>query len=277
MTSNAPQTNNWRQRWYVIIFESDTPKGKAFDIALLVAIASSLLVIMLETVESIVQKSPGLFLGLEWFFTLLFTIEYTIRLSIVKKPLKYALSFYGLVDLVSILPTYLALFLGGAQYFIVIRSLRLMRVFRVLKMVRFLGEARVLSEALRASRPKIIVFIIAVVCATFIMGTLMYMVEGPENGFKSIPIAIYWCIVTLTTVGYGDISPNTPLGQLLASIIMILGYGIIAVPTGIVTSELNKSSQSANEQANKRKCAACGKTGHNPDALYCRNCGSQLP
>lgn len=273
----APQTNDWRQRWYVVIFESDTPKGKAFDIALLVAIVGSLFVIMLETVESIVQHSPSLFVGLEWFFTVIFTIEYAVRLTIVRKPLKYALSFYGLVDLISILPSYLALVMGGAQYFIVIRSLRLMRVFRVLKMVRFLGEARVLSEALRSSRPKIIVFIIAVVCSTFIMGTLMYMVEGPENGFKSIPVAIYWCIVTLTTVGYGDISPQTPLGQLLASVIMILGYGIIAVPTGIVTSELNKSSHSANEAAHKRKCENCGKTGHIPDAIYCRNCGAELP
>lgn len=273
MTNNAPETNGWRQRWYIIIFDSDTKLGKRFDIALLIAILSSLIVVMLETVKSFATEHRPIFIALEWIFTVFFTAEYIIRLAIVKKPSKYALSFYGLVDLVSILPSYLALVMGGAQYFIIIRSLRLLRVFRVLKMVRFLGEAQVLSQALRSSRPKIIIFIIAVTCMTFIMGAVMYMVEGPEHGFSSIPIAVYWCIVTLTTVGYGDISPQTPLGQVIASVIMILGYGIIAVPTGIVTSEISKQSAQPRGQQN---CENCGKPGLSDKAMYCENCGEAL-
>jgi voltage-gated potassium channel len=271
----AVEKEGWRSRWYTIIFESDTKAGRRFDIILLFAIIGSLLVIMLETVPGINEKYPNVFISLEWFFTILFSLEYLVRLRIVSRPWTYALSFYGIIDLISILPSYLAIVLGGAQYFIVIRSLRLLRVFRVLKMVRFIGEANVLSGALRASRHKIAVFIIAVVCMTFIMGTVMYMVEGPEHGFKSIPVAIYWCIVTLTTVGYGDISPQTPLGQLIASIIMILGYGIIAVPTGIVTSELNKQNQATSSPKTK-VCAVCNTTGLPIDAHYCFNCGEKI-
>lgn len=268
--------SGWRGRWYTIIFESDTKAGKNFDILLLIAIVASLLVIMLETVPSINQKYPKVFISLEWFFTILFTLEYIVRLAIVSRHWNYARSFYGIIDLISILPSYLAIVLGGAQYFIVIRSLRLLRVFRVLKMVRFIGEATVLGSALKASRHKIVVFIIAVVCMTFIMGTLMYMVEGPEHGFKSIPISIYWCIVTLTTVGYGDISPQTPLGQLVASIIMIMGYGIIAVPTGIVTSELNRQSKE-DVAANKTKaCPYCNTADLKFKAIYCYNCGEKI-
>jgi len=270
---NAPEKEGWRKRWYTIIFESDTPLGKQFDIALLVAILSSLVVVMLETVKPFATEHRQLFITFEWIFTAIFTAEYLIRLIIVKKPSKYVFSFYGLVDFISVIPSYLALIIGGAQYFIIVRSLRLLRVFRVLKMVRFLGEAQVLSQALRASRPKIIVFIIAVTCMTFIMGAIMYMVEGPENGFKSIPIAVYWCIVTLTTVGYGDISPQTPLGQIIASIIMILGYGIIAVPTGIVTSEISKQSA---QPRGDQKCNQCGKPGLSNQAQYCENCGEAL-
>ncbi len=271
----AAKKEGWRNRWYTIIFESDTKAGRRFDIILLFAIIGSLLVIMLETVPGINEKYPNVFIRLEWFFTLLFSLEYLVRLRIVRRPWVYARSFYGIIDLISILPSYLALFLGGAQYFIVIRSLRLLRVFRVLKMVRFIGEANVLSGALRASRHKIAVFVIAVVCMTFILGTLMYMVEGPKHGFKSIPIAIYWCIVTLTTVGYGDISPQTPLGQLIASVIMILGYGIIAVPTGIVTSELNKQSQ-ATPRPSTKVCGLCNTTGLPIDAHYCSYCGEKI-
>lgn len=270
----APHSH-WRSRWYTIIFESDTKSGRRFDILLLIAIFGSLLVIMLETVPGITEKYPDVFESLEWFFTILFSIEYLVRLRIVNRPWSYAFSFYGIIDLISVLPSYLAIFLGGAQYFIVIRSLRLLRVFRVLKMVRFIGEANVLSDALKASRHKIAVFIIAVVCMTFIMGTVMYMVEGPEHGFSSIPISIYWCIVTLTTVGYGDISPETPLGQLIASIIMILGYGIIAVPTGILTSELNKQAKEENKVPIK-SCSVCNKTDIPIKAHYCYNCGEDI-
>ena len=266
----------WRGRWYTIIFESDTKAGKRFDILLLVAIIASLLVIMLETVPSINQKYPKVFISLEWFFTILFSVEYIVRLAIVSRPWSYARSFYGIIDLISILPSYLAIVLGGAQYFIVIRSLRLLRVFRVLKMVRFIGEANVLGNVLKASRHKIVVFIIAVVCMTFIMGTVMYMVEGPKHGFKSIPISIYWCIVTLTTVGYGDISPETPLGQLIASIIMIMGYGIIAVPTGIVTSELNRQSKEDIAANQTKVCPYCDTADLRFKAIYCHNCGEKI-
>ncbi len=266
----------WRGRWYTIIFESDTKAGKRFDILLLIAIIGSLLVIMLETVPSINQKYRNILIGFEWFFTILFSVEYIVRLIIVSRPWNYARSFYGIIDLISILPSYLAIVLGGAQYFIVIRSLRLLRVFRVLKMVRFIGEANVLSSALRASRHKIAVFIIAVVCMTFIMGTIMYIVEGPEHGFKSIPISVYWCIVTLTTVGYGDISPETPLGQLIASIIMIMGYGIIAVPTGIVTSELNRQSKEESSPNSTRVCPVCDASDLKFKAQYCHDCGEKI-
>ncbi len=265
----------WQQKWYTIIFESDSPSGRRFDVILLFAILTSLIVIMLESVPSLQQSYKGWFVALEWIFTILFSIEYIIRLAIVRRPLSYALSFYGIIDLVSVLPAYLAIILGGAQYFIVIRSLRLLRVFRVLKMVRFIGEATVLSSALRASRHKIAVFLIAVVCMTFIMGTAMYLIEGPENGFTSIPVSIYWCIVTLTTVGYGDISPHSPLGQFLASIIMILGYGIIAVPTGIVTSELSKSNHDSKE-VKHQNCSVCGAHGMSEKAEYCQFCGESL-
>ncbi len=273
MTEANPKA--WKKKWYTIIFESDTKAGRRFDVILLIAILASLLVIMLESVPTLQKHYRQWFVILEWAFTILFSIEYIIRLIIVKRPISYALSFYGIIDFVSVLPAYLAIILGGAQYFIVIRSLRLLRVFRVLKMVRFLGEANVLSSALRASRHKIAVFLVAVICMTFIMGTAMYLIEGPENGFTSIPVSIYWCIVTLTTVGYGDISPQSPFGQFLASVIMILGYGIIAVPTGIVTSELSKSNREA-EAAQKKNCSICGSGGMSANAEFCQYCGERL-
>lgn len=272
----SPGDKSWKQKWYQVIFESDTPAGRRFDVLLLIAITGSLLVIMLESVPRLNEKYASTFVALEWFFTILFSIEYIIRLRIVRRPLSYVTSFYGIIDLISILPSYLAIVLGGAQYFIVIRSLRLLRVFRVLKMVRFIGEANVLSSALRASRHKIAVFLIAVICINFIMGTVMYLVEGPENGFKSIPISIYWCIVTLTTVGYGDISPATPLGQFIASVIMIMGYGVIAVPTGIVTSELAKAPQTSDPEGKTQACSVCEETGMAADAEYCQYCGEAL-
>jgi voltage-gated potassium channel len=265
---------DWKKKWYHIIFESDTRDGRRFDVLLLFAIISSLIVIMIESVPSIQAKNQNIFVGLEWFFTILFSIEYIIRLQIVKRPLSYFLSFYGIIDLISVLPSYLAIVLGGAQYFMVIRSLRLLRVFRVLKMVRFIGEANVLGSALKASRHKIAVFLIAVVCINFIMGTAMYLIEGPEHGFTSIPVSIYWCIVTLTTVGYGDIIPETPFGQFLASVIMIMGYGVIAVPTGIVTSALHRNQDE--EKKNLKSCPVCQTNGLNANSQYCQNCGEEL-
>jgi voltage-gated potassium channel len=271
--SNRPLgKENWRTHWYDIIFKADTPAGKNFDVILLVAILGSLLSIMLETVDSISEAFEVGFQYLEVFFTVIFTAEYIMRLLIVEKKRKYILSFYGIIDLLSILPTYLSFVFDEAQYFMVIRSFRLIRVFRVLKMVRFLGEASVLTNALRASRIKITVFLIVVMCVVFIMGTLMYVIEGPEHGFESIPISIYWAIVTLTTVGYGDISPETPLGQVMASIIMIIGYAILAVPTGIVTSEITK----AQVESSQIRCGNCGTKGHNPEAAYCNYCGEEL-
>ncbi len=275
MTSNRPQKEGWRARWYDVIFESDTPRGKTFDVILLFFIIGSLLAIMLESVPSFLARHRQFFRYAEWVFTAIFTIEYLVRLVIVSKKKKYVLSFYGLIDLLSILPTYLALILVGAQYFMVLRAFRLIRVFRVLKMVRFLGEAQILSSALRGSRIKITVFLVAVMCVVFVMGTVMYVVEGPENGFTSIPVSIYWCIVTLTTVGYGDIAPHTLAGQVIASVIMILGYGIIAVPTGIVTNEMTK----ANERSRAGKpfvCNNCGETGHALDAKFCKTCGNSF-
>lgn len=271
--SNRPiNDEGWRTKWYDIIFEADSKAGKNFDVILLFAILGSLLSIMLESVSSISDKYPVVFQYSEWFFTGIFTAEYLIRLMIVESKKKYVFSFYGLIDLLSIIPTYIGLFLAGASYFMVIRSLRLIRVFRVLKMVRFLGEARILTNALKSSRIKITIFLVVVMCVVFIMGTLMYVVEGPEHGFVSIPTSIYWAIVTLTTVGYGDISPETPLGQIIASMIMIIGYAIIAVPTGIVTSEFTRSKV----ENENRTCKSCGKKGHDANAVYCNNCGAEL-
>lgn len=277
MTNNRPENaEGWRARWYDVIFESDTRAGKTFDVVLLVAILGSLLAIMLESVPTLLRGHRQFFRYLEWIFTVIFTVEYVVRLIVVRRKARYALSFYGLIDLISILPTYLAIVFVGAQYFLVIRSFRLLRVFRVLKMVRFLGEARVLTSALRASRIKITVFLVAVVCIVFIMGTVMYMVEGRENGFTGIPVSIYWCIVTLTTVGYGDISPQTPLGQMIASLIMIIGYGIIAVPTGIVTAEMSKAPYGGASGKQPRTCANCGDNTHVETAIYCKTCGKEL-
>ena len=278
MTNNKPRDpDSWRARWYEIIFDSHTPKGRLFDVILLIAIVASLITIMLESVPILLNEYRPFFRNAEWFFTIIFTLEYIVRLIIVRNKARYALSFYGIIDLISIIPTYLAMFIVGAQYFLVVRSFRLLRVFRVLKMVRFLGEAQMLTTALRASRIKITVFLIAVVCIVFIMGTAMYMIEGGENGFTSIPASIYWCIVTLTTVGYGDISPQTPFGKAFASLIMIIGYGIIAVPTGIVTAEMGKAYNRRKEEEIKRVCKNCGEDEHDMNASFCKSCGHELP
>lgn len=265
---------SFRDRVHEVIFEADTFWGKFFDVVLLIAIILSVIAVMLESVTEIrVNYGSALFVA-EWIFTILFTLEYIARLWSVNKPIKYATSFFGIVDLLSILPAYLALFISGAQAFLIIRSIRLLRVFRVLKMVRFLGEASQLSRALRASRIKILVFVGVVFILVVLLGTLMYMIEGAANGFTSIPKSIYWAVVTLTTVGYGDIAPQTPVGQALATFIMILGYGIIAVPTGIVSAEMvqHEKEQHYNTQA----CPHCGAEGHRSSASYCYNCGDHL-
>jgi voltage-gated potassium channel len=259
---------------YEIIFESDTREGKLFDILLLFSIVLSVAIVLLESVQDIKLNWSNWLVGLEWFFTGIFTIEYLARLWVVLNKRKYIFSFFGLVDLLSVLPTYLAIFFTGAQSLLVIRSLRLLRIFRIFKLARFIGESQNLILALKASRFKIIVFLTTVMTAVIIFGTLIYLIEGPEHGFTSIPRSIYWAIVTMTTVGYGDIAPQTTLGQTLASIIMIMGYGIIAVPTGIVSSEMIALKR--REHLSTQVCPHCLKEGHDIDAVYCKYCGGEI-
>jgi voltage-gated potassium channel len=261
-----------RARVAEIVFGHDTWGGKAFDVALILAIIGSVSVVMLESVASVREAYLPALRVAEWGFTILFTIEYAVRLWCSPAPLRYARSFFGVVDLVSILPTYLSLLAYGAQALLTVRSLRLIRIFRVLKLGQYTSEASQLSRALSRSRQKITVFLAVVLTLVLVLGSLMYLVEGPENGFTSIPRAVYWAIVTLTTVGYGDITPHTVAGQLLASLVMILGYGIIAVPTGIVTVELGRSSASTRA----RDCGRCALPGHDADARYCKRCGEPL-
>ena len=272
MPERKPESNHrWRHRLHEIIFEADTPVGKLFDVILIFSIVVSVIVVMLDSVAALDQKYGQLFFLLEWLFTLLFTVEYVLRLSCIGRPLKYAGSFYGVVDLLSILPSYVSLLLPAGKYLLVIRILRLLRVFRVLKLVQYVGESNYLQRALWASRRKIIVFLLSVFLMMIIFGSIMYIIEGPENGFTSIPRSIYWAIVTMTTVGYGDISPQTNIGQAIASLVMILGYGIIAIPTGIVTSELAFTKAVTTES-----CPECGKEGHDRNAKYCKFCGAEL-
>ncbi len=263
----------WRFKIHEIIFEADTKVGKVFDIILIVAILLSVLVVMLDSVSSVNAKYGNLLYILEWIFTILFTIEYVLRINSVGRSLKYVTSFFGIVDLLAILPTYFSLLFPGSQYFLVIRVLRLLRIFRVLKLVQYVGEAKSLRQALKASKRKIIVFVLTVLIVVIIFGSLMYVIEGEKNGFTSIPRSIYWAIVTLTTVGYGDISPVTPIGQALAAIIMILGYGIIAVPTGIVTAEMTFAK---GKKISTQVCLECSAEGHDSDATYCKFCSAKL-
>lgn len=258
---------------YDIIFLADTAAGKAFDVALIAAIAISVSVVMLDSVGSISASHRTTLRIAEWIFTVLFSIEYFLRLLTVRKASTYAFSFFGIVDLFAVIPTYLSLLLPGGQYFIVIRLLRVLRVFRVLKLAQYLGEARTLGAALRASRYKITVFLIAVLTIVVLVGSLMFLLEGSEAGFTSIPRGVYWAIVTLTTVGYGDIHPITPVGQFLASLVMIMGYGIIAVPTGIVTVEL---AHQARMETFHLPCSSCGAEDHDRDARFCKACGGRL-
>ncbi len=269
--TKKPQS--WRARTHEIIFEADTPTGKLFDVLLIASILASVAAVMLDSIGAVRVQYANLLYGIEWFFTLIFTLEYVMRLSCVGRPLKYATSFFGVVDLLAIIPTYLSIMLPGSQYLLVIRILRILRIFRILKLVPYMGEAHLLMQALRASGRKIAVFLYTVLTLVVIFGSLMYVIEGEVNGFTSIPRSIYWAIVTLTTVGYGQVAPQTPLGQFLASGIMILGYGIIAVPTGIVTVEM---SQAFNRNVSSQSCPDCSAEGHTSDAVHCKFCGYKL-
>ena len=261
-----------KDRLYEIIFEADTWKGKLFDIVLLVVIVMSIAMVMLESVESVRKNNRELLKILEWVITIIFTIEYILRIVIINKPWRYIFSFYGIIDFLSVIPSYLGLVIVGSHSLVIIRVLRLLRVFRILKLTRYTQAGSSLAHALWNSRAKISVFIFFVSIIVILVGTLMYLVEGDAGGFTSIPRSIYWAIVTLTTVGYGDISPITPLGQFLASVLMIIGYAIIAVPTGIVTAEMIKSTPKTNTQV----CPNCLFESHDDDAIYCKKCGSKI-
>lgn len=271
--AERPPASGLRRRLYEVIFEAETPAGRGFDVALLVLILLSVLAVLLESVAGFRAEYGRELRWLEWGITFLFTLEYLLRLWVVRRPLAYAWSFFGVVDLLAILPTYLSVVIPGAQSFLVIRALRLLRVFRILKLVHFLGEAQVLRRALRASGRKITVFLVTVVTLVLVIGAAMYLIEGPENGFTSIPQSMYWAIVTLTTVGYGDIAPQTLPGKLLASLVMIVGYAIIAVPTGIVTVEMAEATRRGRST---RACPTCGEEDHDPDARFCKRCGAEL-
>lgn len=263
----------WRHRLHSIIYEADTFSGKLFDILLLIAILLSVLFVALESVTSINLLYNGFLNTAGWIVTVLFTIEYILRIICVKRPWRYVFSFYGVIDLISTLPKYLSLFFVGTHSLVALKALRLLRVFRILKLTPYIGESNVLLQALKASRAKISVFIFGVFILCIIFGTLMYLIENEDSGFTSIPRSIYWCIVTLTTVGYGDIAPQSPIGQFLASLIMILGYGIIAVPTGIVTAEISRKIKI---DTNTQACPYCMENEHKEHAIYCHQCGKSL-
>jgi voltage-gated potassium channel len=264
----------WQDRLHEIIYESETPVGKAFDITLLVLIVVSIIIVMLDSVVSLHDEYGDIFYAVEWGLTGIFTLEYILRLICIRRPLRYVFSVLGLIDLIAIIPTYLSLLVAGSQSLLVFRALRLLRVFRIFRLVHFLSEMRFLSVAIGNSMRKISVFILFVLTTVVILGSIIYLVEGPEHGFTSIPQSIYWAIVTITTVGYGDIAPATPLGKFIASFIMLLGYGIIAVPTGIVTTEMALASSGRITDA--RACPSCGREGHERDAAHCKYCGAAL-
>jgi len=266
----------WKLKLHEIIYGTHTPAGKLFDIVLLIVIVYSVIIVMLESIPRIDTKYHSFLNISEWVVTILFTLEYFLRIICIKKPTKYVFSFFGIIDLLSTIPKYLSFFIGGSQYITAFRALRLLRVFRILKLVRFVGESNNLLRALRASRTKIFVFVFFVLVISILLGTIMYLVEGPEHGFNSIPHSVYWTIVTLTTVGYGDISPETGLGQVIATFIMIIGYGIIAVPTGIVSAEYTVMHREDKEADMGRSCSSCGTEILRTDAQYCRSCGNRL-
>ncbi len=268
-------TNLFRHKIYEIIFEADTFYGKLFDIVLLITIVSSVVAVMLESIDSIHQQYGDILRIFEWIVTILFTIEYFLRIYAVNKPLKYIFSFMGIIDLLAIIPTYLIFIFPAAHFFTVVRSIRLIRVFRVFKLSHYLRGAHTMQIALRSSRPKIVVFLLSVMILVIVLGTLMYIIEGSSDtkGFDNIPNSIYWAIVTLTTVGYGDVFPATAFGKVVASFIMILGYGIIAVPTGIVTAEFSRKKR---EKVSTQACPDCTTEGHEVDAKFCKKCGAEL-
>ncbi len=268
-------TEPWRRRLHEIIFESQTPEGRLFDKVIIVAIVVSVAVVILDSVPSINQRHRTVFNVVEWFFTILFTVEYLARLVSVKRQLKYALSFFGIVDLLSVLPTYLAFFFPELHALIDVRILRLLRMFRVFKLTDYVVEYQMLGSALAASRRKILVFLSAVLMVVLILGTLLYVVEGPEHGFNDIPTSVYWAITTITTVGFGDITPKTEIGRFIASVMMLIGWGTLAVPTGIVTAEMT-AMRHVRLPAVPRTCENCGATGYGPEARYCQMCGSPL-
>jgi voltage-gated potassium channel len=272
MASDQPK--DWRFKLHEVIYESNTPAGKAFDVGLLIAIFSSIIVVMLDSVVSIHLKYGKLFNITEWIFAALFTIEYILRLVSIRKPIRYVLSPLGIIDLVALLPSYLSIFFIGAQSLLVFRALRLLRVFRIFKLGHFLTEINFLTQALKNSVRKISIFLLTVLTITVILGSIMYLVEKRENGFSNIPESIYWAIVTITTVGYGDISPITPLGKFVASVVMLIGYAIIAVPTGIITHDIAVASRQKKEMP--ESCPSCSREGHDSDALFCKYCGSSL-
>ena len=264
-----------RSKLHEIIYEADTTIGKIFDMTLLVLILLSILFVMLESVKWIDEKYHMVFYVGEWIITIFFTIEYISRIITVKKPFRYIFSFYGIIDFISTIPLYISFFIVGTHALILVRALRLLRVFRILKITRYIGESNKLVRALQHSRAKIFIFLFAVLIISIISGTIMYLIEGEENGFTNIPVSVYWCIVTLTTVGYGDIAPLTPLGQFIASFIMILGYGIIAVPTGIVTAEYTRNMPEK-INTNTQVCDNCYEKEHNDGAKFCHTCGSSI-
>jgi voltage-gated potassium channel len=270
--ATKPAEAAWRRWLYEIIFEAETVGGKTFDVLLLWTIILSVAVVVLESVKSIREEYGAILTGAEWAFTIVFSIEYVLRLISVRKPIRYATSFFGVIDLLAIIPTYASLLLPGLQYLLAIRILRLLRIFRILKLAEFVSEARVITSALRASARKISVFLLGVATLVTIIGSIMYVIEGEQHGFTDIPTSIYWAIVTLTTVGYGDLSPQTPLGKAFASLVMIMGYAIIAVPTGIVTVELSRSHKKISTQV----CPECQSQDHDADALFCKYCANRL-
>lgn len=276
--NNKKEFSPFRERLHEVIFEADTKEGKWFDVILLIAILASVIIVIVESVPSYQDEYGTLFTILEWAFTIFFTIEYGLRLYAVHKPMKYAKSFFGIIDLMSILPTYLSLIFAGTHSLMIVRGLRLLRVFRIFKLANFLSQGQVIMAALKASRDKIFVFVIFILIMVSIFGSIMYLVEGAANDqFDSIPRSIYWAIVTLTTVGYGDISPVTPFGQAIAAVIMISGYAIIAVPTGIVTAEaMQQAEKLKDKKISTQTCRYCSKEGHDDDAIHCKYCGEQL-
>lgn len=285
----SSSAKEWKRKIHQVIYEADTPAGKRFDLVLLIVIIVSLILVMLESVPSLGGKYAQEFIAAEWVITVFFTIEYILRIISINKPTKYIFSFFGIIDLISTIPMYLTFFFGGLNALLAIRALRLLRIFRILKITRYIGESDKLAKSLKASGPKIAVFLFAVMVVSIIFGTIMYLIEGPEHGFDSIPKSIYWCIVTLTTVGYGDMSPETPFGQFISIIIMIMGYGIIAVPTGIVSAEYSQARKRTLERleeqdenhpnyrhVNTQVCQNCLAKKHQDDALFCHKCGYSL-